>query len=215
MKKARHRYLLIISLTVLCGLMVHRVETAQPIINGRFFSFPLTIGHWEGVEIAMGEYVYEIISTPYLLLRDYRSPRHRLTVNFSIVWFDDRDIAFHEPEMCLGGVGNQVGEKSSRQVAVGGREYGLDTLVIRMPGRGAQLVWYFYDVDGFITTSQEDIRLHVLKKRLAGRRASASFIRLMAPIDQDIGETERILAAFLEVMLPLVPEYTYTERIRT
>ncbi|MFZ2801891.1 MAG: exosortase C-terminal domain/associated protein EpsI [Syntrophorhabdus sp.] len=214
MKKSHLRYLAVILLTLLCSLVVHRVETAQPIRNDKFFSFPLVIGDWTGKEVAMSEYVYQGIETPYLFLRNYHSPQHRLPVNLSIVWFDDRNIAFHAPEACMGGVGNQVIEKSRKQITLQGNEYRLDTLIVQMPGQSKQLVWYFFDVDGYITTSQTDIRLHVLKKRLVGKRASASFIRLMAPFTDDQANVEQTLTTFLEALLPLVPQYTYTDMIR-
>jgi EpsI family protein len=215
MKKSHLKYLVIIALTLLCGWTVHRVETAQPIRNDKFFSFPLAIGDWAGKEIAMSEYVYLGIETPYLFLRNYYSPHHSVPVNLSIVWFDDRNIAFHAPEACMGGVGNQVIEKSRKQVTLQGSEYELETLVVQMPGQPKQLVWYFFDVDGYITTSQTDIRLHVLRKRLLGKRTSASFIRLMAPLLEDRDIVDQTLAMFLEALLPLVPCYTYTGMVRT
>lgn len=212
MKREEYKYVLIISLTLLCGLIVHRVETAEPVVNSKFFSFPLMIGEWEGKEIAVHEYVYEIIDTPYFILRDYHSPRHHLPVNLSIVWCDDRNLAFHAPEACLGGIGSQVEETSQRHLAIQGSECILDAFTVRIPGHGEQLVWYFFVVDGLITTSQTIIRLQVLKKRLSGKRTSAAFIRLMAPVAFERTESERVLAAFLESLLPLVPEYTCAER---
>ncbi len=115
MKKSGLRYLAVITLTLLSSLIVYRVETAQPIYNDKFFSFPLTIGDWSGEEVEMGAYVYQGIETPYLFLRNYYSPRYRAPVNLSIVWFDDRNIAFHAPEACLGGFGNQVIEKFQKK----------------------------------------------------------------------------------------------------
>lgn len=215
MKKSHLKYLTVITLTLLCSLIVHRVETAQPIRNDKFFSFPLTIGEWKGKEIAMSEYVYQGIETPYLFLRNYYSPMHNSPVNLSIVWFDDRNIAFHAPEACMGGVGNQVVEKSRKKVTLQGSKHEIEALVVQMPGQHKQLVWYFFDVDGYITASQTDIRLRVLKKRLLGKRASASFIRLMAPLIEDRGAVEQTLALFLEALMPLVPNYTHTDIVRT
>lgn len=211
MKKSNRKYLVVISLTLVCSFIVHRVESAQPIRNEKFFSFPLAIGDWDGIELPMSEYVYQSIGTPYLFLRNYHSPNHRLPVLLSIVWFDDTNIAFHDPEACMGGVGNHVKERSGRRVAFRRKEYELDTLIVQMPGQDKQLVWYFFDVSGHITTSQTGIRLHVLKERLAGKRASASFIRLITPYADNPAEAERTLAAFLESLLPLLPHYTYTE----
>ena len=76
-----------------------------------------------------------------------------------------------------------------------------------------QLLIYFFDVDGYITTSQSMIRLQSLKKRLQLKRASATFVRLMAPIEHEQAETMRVLLEFLHMMYPILPEYTYTDRI--
>ena len=59
-RRRRRNCFLIISLTLLCSLIVHGVETTQPVMNEKFFSFPLAIGDWSGREVTMSEYVYEI-----------------------------------------------------------------------------------------------------------------------------------------------------------
>jgi hypothetical protein len=79
----------------------------------------------------------------------------------------------------------------------------------------AYLLLYFFDVDGYITTRQSMIRISALKRRLQFKRASATFIRLMAPILNDQEEALQTLLSFLDVMYPILPEYTYTDDIRT
>jgi hypothetical protein len=69
-------------------------------------------------------------------------------------------------------------------------------------------------VDGYWTTSQADIRLHILGKRLLFKRASASFIRLMAPVATSEEETINVIKDFLETAVPAMPEYLYTEHVR-
>jgi EpsI family protein len=202
-------FVVVIVLTLSAAGFMSALKKMGPLENKRFFNFPLVIGDWTGREIPMSDYVYKGIETPYLFLRDYSSPRYQNPVNLSIVWFDDTNIAFHAPESCLGGVSNEVKEEGPLRVKLD-REYEIRKFITNLGGTD-YLVIYFFDVDGFITTNQSDIRMKVLSKRLLFRRASASFIRLMAPVRANEQETLKSLLDFLRVMYPLVPEYMYTE----
>ncbi|MGD0822315.1 MAG: exosortase C-terminal domain/associated protein EpsI [Desulfomonilia bacterium] len=202
-------FVVVIVLTLIAAGLVSAAKNTGPIKNKHFFDFPLVIGDWTGREIPMSDYVYKGIETPYLFLRDYSSPRYQNPVNLSIVWFDDTNVAFHAPEACLGGVSNEVKEEGTLSVKLD-REYEIRKFITNL-GSIDYLVIYFFDVDGFITTSQSDIRMQVLSKRLLFRRASASFIRLMAPVRANEQETLIPLLDFLRVMYPLVPEYMYTK----
>jgi EpsI family protein len=205
------RIWIVIITTFIAAGLVTAIKKTDPLKNVRFFDFPMTIGDWRGTEIPMSDYVYQGIETPYLFLRDYRSPRYRYPVNLSIVWFDDTNIAFHTPEACLGGVSSTVkGQGTVRVKFNPDREYQLNKFISDLSGT-KYLVVYFFDVDGFITTSQSDIRLQVLFKRLLFQRSSASFIRFMAPVQVNEQETLSAILDFLQVMYPFVHEYMYTD----
>jgi EpsI family protein len=208
--KSRTRFTLVIALT-LCAAWGNMVlNSAQPIENHRFFNFPMVIGSWEGREIPMNNYVYQGIETDYLFMRDYFNP-HGEKVNLALVWFDDTNIAFHTPEACLGGIGEQVKEQRFMTLNLG-RNINVVWDMVEVAGM-RQLMLYFFDVDGNITISQSSIRLLVLKKRLAFSRASVSFVRLMAPVGTSKQETEELMIEFLKNILPILPDYTYTERV--
>ncbi len=207
-----HNIILIIIITSLAAILVYKANSAEPLTNPKFFDFPLTIDNWHGKDIPMGDYVYKGIETPYLFLRDYYSPKHSTPVNLSIVWFDDTNIAFHTPEACLGGVGDRVLEDSTINVNLGGKEYRLGKFITTLGG-ARNLVLYYFDVDGYITTSQVNIRLKVLLNRLAFKRPSASFVRIMAPIKEDEAHAMNICLKFLRGIFPLIPQYTYTKSL--
>ncbi|MGI6388560.1 MAG: exosortase C-terminal domain/associated protein EpsI [Desulfomonilia bacterium] len=214
MKKTPRNLLVAIALTMIAAMFVFAANTARPFSNNRFFDFPLTIGEWEGRDIKMSDYVYQLIDTKYLFLRDYQSPRYTVPVNLSIVWFDDTDIAFHAPEACLGGVGHKVREKTTANVTINGNDHTLGKLTVGYTDGKKAIVLYYFDVDGYWTTSQADIRLHILGKRLLFKRASASFIRLMAPVSTSEEDTINMIRDFLETAVPVMPEHLYTEHVR-
>ncbi len=211
MKNNLSNYLIAIFLTAVAAVVVFQANRIEPIENKRLYDFPPVIGEWKAQEIVMDKYIYESLETPYAFLRDYFSSRYPYPVNFSIVWFDDRNIAIHAPESCLGGVGNFVKEKGTVRVRLD-REYDINKLMVGNNGT-KQVVLYFYDEDGYITTSQSSLRWRVLLKRLQFKRSSVSFIRLMAPIIGSEEETIKTMQAFLNSAYPFIPEYTYTDRI--
>jgi EpsI family protein len=210
-----HKIIVVIIITSIAAVIVIGVKKSDKLQNSKFFDFPIGIGDWKGENIPMGDYVYSSIETPYLFLRNYYSPRYSVPVNLSIVWFDDTNIAFHAPAECLGGVGNKVKETTTIKVKMEKNEYEIGKLIVGLDGEQKQLVLYYFDVDGYITTNQTDIRLKVLSKRLGFKRTSASFIRLMAPITIDEYATFSMLKTFLEQIFPLLPNYTYTSRVIT
>lgn len=214
MKKTSRNLLIAIALTTVAAVLVLAVNNARPFPNSRFFDFPLVIGDWKGRDIQMSNYVYQLIETKYLFLRDYQSPRYAVPVNLSIVWFDDTDIAFHAPEACLGGVGHKVKEKTIFTAEINGTPQTLGRLVVEQAHGRRSLVLYYFDVDGHWTLSQADIRLQILGKRLLFKRASASFIRLMAPITTTEQEAADAILDFLQAAMGRMPMHLYTEHVR-
>ncbi len=142
--------------------------------------------------------------------RNYHSEKYQQPVNLSIVWFDDRNIAFHAPEACLGGVGVNILDKKVIKADINGSEHLIIELIVDFNGM-KQLVLYYFDVDGEITTSQYAIRWVVLARRLKFKRTSAAFIRLMTPIESGSNETDAInkLISFLNAFQTELPSYIY------
>jgi EpsI family protein len=170
------------------------------------------IGEWKGEDVPMAGYVSLSLETKYFFLRNYYSEIYPQPVNLSIVWFDDRNIAFHAPEACLGGVGINIVEQNSIKVKLNGRDYEINKLVVNY-NNVKQLVLYFFDVDGKITTSQSIIRLNILERRLLLKRASATFVRIMAPLEGNEDKITKEMLDFLDSIYPLLPPYTYTDAI--
>lgn len=213
MKKTYNKILITIALTFAATMFVFAANTAKPIENKMFFQFPMTIEDWSGREIQMQDYVYQMIETKYLFLRDYQSQRYSVPLNLSIVWFDDTDIAFHAPEACLGGVGNKVKEKTTIKARINGMEQTLGKLILDQPDKRKTIVLYYFDVDGYRTTSQTEIRLHILLKRLFFERSSASFIRLIAPVVTSDENTVVMMLDFLKGAQGIIPDYLYTDHV--
>jgi EpsI family protein len=210
MEKNPLRLLVAIFITFVVAGLVYKAKSMDPIKNDKFFQFPLSIKDWQGNEVPMSEWVYQGLETPYVFLRNYSSPKENLPVNLSLVWFDDTNYAFHAPEACMNSIMRDREMVSIRIGNSGNHE--VVKMIVEINNQ-KQLLIYFFDVDGFITTKQSIIRLESLKKRLLLKRTSAVFVRLMAPVESNQKDTMRVILTFLDVIYPILPEYTYTERI--
>jgi len=73
-------------------------------------------------------------------------------------------------------------------------------------GPRARLVWYFYVVDGAVTSSAIEAKLRLARDVILGRPAVAGFVALAAPRQGDGAPPEQTLADFLRSMPPL-PAY--------
>ena len=196
-----------IMITVLATVVVHAVKDLDPLQNMRFYDFPLTIGKWQGREIKVQDYVYQALGTKYVLLRDYTSSMYPTPVNLSIVWTDDTALgAIHAPEECLGGVGITVQNMETHTIKLD-RNYEVGKLIVERNGN-KDVVIYYYNDGGYITTSHSALRLRVLKERFKCKRASISFVRLMAPITSSEEEAIHTVEAFLKDTYPVMLDYT-------
>lgn len=212
MGKERIRFFIVIALTLLTAGFIAKTGYEPPLENRKFFDFPMVIDGWKGEEVPMAGYVYQSLETKYSFLRNYRSDRYSIPVNLSLVWFDDRMVAFHAPEACLGGVGINIVEKDSMNIRLNGRDYEINRLIANY-NNSKHIVLYFFDVEGEITTSQSVIRLNILKRRLQFKRASATFVRIMAPLEGNEEKITKEMLNFLDSIYPLLPSYTYTDTI--
>jgi len=171
----------------------------------------MEIDQWTGRKITMESWVFKSLDTSYAILRDYRSPDGDI-VNLAITWYDDREVAFHAPEACLGGVGDKVKEKTVYPILFEkDQNHQIGKLLVERNGQRSLVLYYFVN-DGYVTPSQTELRIRVLLKRLRFKRTSAAFVRLMMPITKSREITRGILETYLKQTLPIIKEYTATPK---
>ena len=93
----------------------------------------------------------------------------------------------------------------STPVDIPGYPPSLDSAEIHSASR-ARLVWYFYVVDGTVTSSGLEAKLRLARAVILGRPALAAFVALAAPRQSDGTPPEQTLADFLRSMTKL-PAY--------
>ena len=192
--------------TAVAALLSVQVSSVDRIENRDFFQFPLEVGRWQGREQALSQWAYDALETPYVFVRDYARPGSPDPVNLSLVWFDDTNVAFHAPEACMSSKITAAGTVRITFDASG--EHEVKKLLVEL-GTTQYVMLYFFDVDGYVTTSQARIRLKLLANRLHFKRSAATFIRVMALLKGDGQETVEDLQVFLKDFMPTIHEHTW------
>ena len=212
MKNVFIRFFIVITLTIITTIIIFRIENIEPLKNEMLFQFPMRIGQWTGQNIPMEGWVFESLETPYAILRNYCSTKQN-DINFSIVWYSDKEIAFHSAAACLGGTGNKVKVDELYDIEAQHQQTYRIGRIITDRNTSRYLVLYYYICDGFISGDQFEIRKYVMMKRLSFKRTSAAFIRMMMPVENKIEDATSILEDFFIKTLDSVIKYTDTENV--
>lgn len=204
------RIIFISFITATAAFIVLYFNQMEPIKNEQLFEFPLQIGQWNGVDVPMEDRIFESLETPYAILKNYTNDQN-IKINFVIVWYDDKEIAFHSAAACLGGLGDRVKEDTTYNFQLdNGQNINVGRIVTEK-FLSQYLVLYYYINDGYITGNQIDLRRNVIKKRLMFQRTSAAFVRIMMPVTGSQENSEQLIEDFLELTLPLVDKYTASD----
>jgi len=199
--------MVVVLLTVAAAGAVQTAARIEPIRNDRLYEFPLSIEGWKGTVIPMDQWVYESLETDFGILRDYRNTSGD-TINIAVVWYDDREIAFHAVESCLGAAGDQVKVKETQTLSLSEeKRIEIGKLIVNRHG-SQYLVLYFYGSGQYTSPSQGKVRRHVVIKRLGLQRASASLVRIMTEINGNMEEAQAALEDFMRKSYPLILDYT-------
>lgn len=210
MRRSQINIIITICITLLAASIIQYVNKMEPLKNKKFFQFPLSVGQWHGKELQMPQWVYLGLETPYVFLRNYSSPQEKLPVNLSLVWFDDTNYAFHAPEACME---NLMRNREEIPIQIANLGYHDVIKMIVDINNEKYVLFYFFDMDGFITTKQSMIRINSLWERMHLRRTSATFVRVMTPMGNNQEEATKILIKFLQDVYSILPAYTYTKEI--
>ena len=156
-KNKNIRYLAVTILTLFTALIIFRIENLESIKNELLFKFPIKIGNWIGHDIPMEKWVFESLETKYAILKNYSKSNGDI-VNLAIVWYDDREIAFHNPDSCLGGIGADVKEDKKYILKLSDNKEFNIRRIIGENGNSKIFVLYYYISDGFVTGEQRILR---------------------------------------------------------
>jgi EpsI family protein len=171
---------------------------------------PLMIGEWRGTNFPVEERIKHILETEYIMNRDYvnRDGRH---VFLSVVYYPDNKIGFHNPESCNVGAGSHIVHKDVQSLMIerpdGGSEIFKVNRLILSGERGDKVILYFFVSGDYMTSDYFKFRLHMMKQQMGFRTPSGAQIQIHSTIESDSETTVRIIAEFLRLLKPILPQY--------
>lgn len=183
------RFVVVVSLLVLCGSAMQyltRVEPPRPLDLG---SVPLTVNGWIGREISLEPGVREILETDSVIVREYANPKGTV-VGMAVVYYGDSEhVALHLPESCLMGKGSRLAQRRSERIRAGETDFPAVKLVT-VRDHGKDIVIYYFQTAGYHTGSYLDFRARMLANQIKGRKTGGALVRFSIAVSPDSKDEE-------------------------
>ncbi len=204
--KTRNRYIFIIAALLLSCVPVYllQYDGFQPTTQGdpSIEAIPINIQKWQGNDVALEQWVYELLETPSIIHRSYLKNDQR--VFLSVVHYADTKVGFHAPEACLGAQGLELSKNDSQIPLERAAALGVNELVYQR-AQYRELVYYFYKAGNYMGDSYLNLRLNIAYNKLFSGTKSGSLIRVSTPVRDDTMKFARqTLSDFINAIHPFV-----------
>ncbi len=216
-KKLRITFGLFAVSAILVILSPHFLTLGTTMSSLEPVELPDRIGEWSvsATDAVEREEVFSTLNTKSLVVRDYRDPEGK-EVQVLVVASDTDRQAFHPPEICMIGAGNEVLKHWEEPVDINSNETGrlrLNAFIRGTSGRADTLVLYWY-MAGKRSTGNRMLQQLILFLNGARRTPTiGAMIRLTSPLaTTSQGETLRRAKDFIRSLVPLMPRILKTAR---
>ena len=160
---------------------------------------PLMVDQWVGREVAVEDYVKQILETDDVIQRNYVNPLDGFgIIQLAVVFSPDNRRVAHPPEVCYKAAGWEVNNKSIVEVM------GLPPMVRLIMAYGGQrdMVLYCYKAGPEMTANYYRQQFNIALNQLLMRSTSSALIRISASIEVDETTTQARLSGFARQLLP-------------
>jgi hypothetical protein len=117
----------------------------------------------------------------------------------------------HSPKSCLPGGGwvmTEFGQHEVSGVAIAGQPLVVNRAIVEL-GNERQLVYYWFQQRGRVSTSEFAVKWYLLRDGLIRHRTDGALVRLTTPLPpgSTLADAEARLSAFALAIAPRLPEY--------
>lgn len=203
MEKIKTRYLLVIGLLTIFGVMQGSSGYSSYVRGyneNPLKDFPLQVGEWSGKEHQMREKVYEILETDAVILNSYQ--RGQEYVALSTVFYNSEKVDFHSPESCSLGRGDRVDQKTKKTITLdlgeGRTPITINELIVNRAKGKKDIIYYFFKSGSYRGADYLEFRYHVGLNMLKTRKTNGALIILTTPVIESIAASESTLKSFME-----------------
>jgi len=172
---------------------------------------PYTIGEWHGHSLNVSEWTYAILETEDLLVREYTNPRGE-KVWLAIVYCAGNRGAFHPPELCYLGGGNELLDKGVERIEIPGTgedSYSIQANRLIVQDRaGKQVAWYWFTAAGRIVPSYLRQQCYIIWDELRRNRSGGTLVRISTRVTgDDLKEADARGKDFISQLLPVLKRH--------
>lgn len=165
-----------------------RVVASPPVFTiptPGFDSLPRQINGWTSEDIPMTENVARVLDADETLTRVYTDGQGKFVTLF-LAYFATQQVnsQIHSPRNCVPGSGWKVLSTSEVAENLIGRPHGATRMVIARNESRHQMLYWFRTRGGDLT-DEYGLKWDLIKNAIARQPTNATFIRFVAPIDQE------------------------------
>lgn len=197
-------FIIIILLLVTASAFSLNIFFRQKMTQDKFDirSFPNRVGQWQGKDLKIEEYEYDILRTRNLILREYtNSPGEKIFL-FIIYSETDRSV-FHPPEVCLIGSGIAIVDKQPEKIDYRDKSFFVNKLYLEK-GKFKEVALYCYKAGSLYTSNFYIQQAYLAMNQIFGRRVPGATIRVSTSALKGEKEALSTLQNFLKEIRKII-----------
>jgi EpsI family protein len=174
-------------------------------------SFPLQLGNWHGVNVAIPQWALDILGHGEFVERSFNRTQTDPPVDLFVAYFPSQrsGSTIHSPQNCLPGSGWTPMQSVRMEIPrPGGGEIKLNRYVLAK-GLNRMLVLYWYESHGRSVASEYWAKFYLIADSIRMNRSDGALIRVSTPINDDetLASAEHRGVSFIDDMLPQLDRF--------
>lgn len=203
--------LLALLLTGTFGLLRARAREEILPAHDSLKNFPLSLGDWQGRDLAISPETLEVLGPGDFLSRNYFNLSQHEVASLFIAFFPSQrqGDTIHSPKNCLPG-GGWIPVESTRiwMDVQNGRKMEINRYLLEKEGERA-LVLYWYQAHGHVTPSEYVAKYHLVADAIVLNRSDGALVRIATLLKsgESASNAESRAVGFAQLAIPVLDRH--------
>jgi EpsI family protein len=206
------RFLLVVTLLVGTALILRsrgQAESLPP--REPLSSFPLQLGKWRGVRVAIPDWALRVLGNGEFAERAYVRDPNQPYVDLFMAYFPSERMGSspHSPQNCLPGSGWSPVESARVKIAgLNGNTIRVNRYIVAKD-LNRMLVYYWYQSHGRVIASEYWAKFYLVEDSIRLNRSDGAMIRVSTPIaeNETAVDAEHRALGFTKEVLPQLDRF--------